>query len=260
MSLCIYCLKESSASVSVPHAIPEAILKNDRVLPIGAVCDACNLYFGQSLEPVLIAHPLIALAIQTIGAPGKRGKSRVEIAKILHQPADDPNALIRGPIVILGDRTGDGGIRRVKLAIKPDSTFKMPAFRRALHYVGFNVMALENGVDYVLDKRWNAVRRYIRAPSKGMVRDFAQLIPNPSEYPHIVNVALFGGPNDGLARLDIFGNHFVVDLLETGRIQRAAHDEGFEYFGPKATEPTTIVLDAEYDPNDPELNDNVRGA
>lgn len=57
MSICIFCHKDSSASKSVEHIIPESLGNKQYVLPTGYVCDACNHYFAVKIEKELLAQP-----------------------------------------------------------------------------------------------------------------------------------------------------------------------------------------------------------
>lgn len=52
---CVYCLTDSAGTKSIAHVLPEAIARNDLVLPRGAVCDACNHYLGHELDSVMVA-------------------------------------------------------------------------------------------------------------------------------------------------------------------------------------------------------------
>src|SRR5688500_9551120 len=76
---CIYCLRESSRSRSVAHAVAEALYPHGPVMPPGAICDHCNHYFGANLESMLVQHPAIALPMQLHGLPGKTGKPRAKL-------------------------------------------------------------------------------------------------------------------------------------------------------------------------------------
>jgi hypothetical protein len=59
---CIFCKKESTASRSVEHIIPESIGNTKALLPPGVVCDKCNNYFSQNVEkPFLEADAVKAL-------------------------------------------------------------------------------------------------------------------------------------------------------------------------------------------------------
>ncbi len=51
---CIFCKKDSSASISVEHIVPESLGNKSHILKKGIVCDKCNQYFSLKIEkPVL---------------------------------------------------------------------------------------------------------------------------------------------------------------------------------------------------------------
>ena len=54
---CIFCHKDSTASKSVEHIIPESLGNKDYFLPKGYVCDDCNNYFAVKIERVLLDQP-----------------------------------------------------------------------------------------------------------------------------------------------------------------------------------------------------------
>ena len=68
---CIWCLKEPpEATFNVSHVLPECVgNKDQQVLPPGIVCQKCNQYFGNKVEPTLLADPLfhaIAVFLQVV--------------------------------------------------------------------------------------------------------------------------------------------------------------------------------------------------
>lgn len=55
--ICIFCHKDSSASKSVEHIIPESLGNTHHYLPKGYVCDECNHYFAIKIENSLLSQP-----------------------------------------------------------------------------------------------------------------------------------------------------------------------------------------------------------
>ncbi len=51
---CIFCKKDSTASKSVEHIIPESLGNKEYILPCGIVCDTCNSYFANKIEKPLL--------------------------------------------------------------------------------------------------------------------------------------------------------------------------------------------------------------
>ena len=61
---CIWCLENSSKSTftSESHVLPECVgNERQQVLPRGIVCDKCNQYFGNKVEPTLIDDPIFKM-------------------------------------------------------------------------------------------------------------------------------------------------------------------------------------------------------
>src|SRR5207302_4508945 len=109
----------------------EGIGGNDLTLPKGTVCDGCNHYIGYELEAVLVAHPVISLAIQTFHLKGKGGRRRKKIGNVdrtVHQggitiPCEEPVF------------TTVNGVRTATLRPLMDNSFDFRRFRRALHHI-----------------------------------------------------------------------------------------------------------------------------
>jgi hypothetical protein len=63
---CIWCLKEppSATFKSESHVLPECVGNiRQQILPRGVVCDSCNHYFGNKLEPKLIDEPIFSTLV-----------------------------------------------------------------------------------------------------------------------------------------------------------------------------------------------------
>lgn len=104
MSICIYCLNDSSTSKNRAHITPESFLKNDTTLPLGVECDSCNKY-ASKLEQAFIHHNRIWVPIMLLRAPGKGGKKRKQLG---HYTADEKKNVItvRFPITWLKVQDG----------------------------------------------------------------------------------------------------------------------------------------------------------
>lgn len=219
---CIYCLEDSSASRGAPHVIPEALGKNEFLLPVGSVCDDCNHYLGHELDSVLVAHPIVSLLVQFLELPGKNGKPR----KVLGNVARDvhPRA-----VTIPTDRpvfSYENGTRTATASVLVPRNFSLSKFRRALHHVALNLIAKHYGVERALDAQFDAVRTYVRKPAKaerwpyaqhmgfdkGLTRDLTLSLTQEEE-PEIVII--------GVADAAMF----AVDPLNTGKLAAWAKRE-----------------------------------
>jgi hypothetical protein len=158
---CIYCLRDSSKSKTVAHALPEAILRNGPIMTHGLICDGCNNYSAQ-LEAVLVSHPAIAMPIQLLGLKGKKGKPRTKLGEFMRGAEDGATITFATtePIITVDP----DGVRRATIKSLPDPRFDMAKFSRALHLAAFNVAALNRGAEWALDPARDAVRAYVRKP------------------------------------------------------------------------------------------------
>jgi hypothetical protein len=158
----MYCRQEHEKVRSEAHAIPESLCRNDHVLPAGAICDSCNSYFPK-LDNALVLHEQIWLAIQVMGLPGKKGKPRMELGWMWRRDRNNPNEVTiegrgKNPLFIKGNHI------RIEALEAPG--WNLMRFKRALHYVALNVLAVNSSPEHVLDSRYDRVRKYVRYPRK----------------------------------------------------------------------------------------------
>jgi len=71
---CIFCGKNSAASKSVQHVIPESLGNTEHTLPPGVVCDTCNNYFAREVEKPLLDTPYLRHARYQARIPSKKGR------------------------------------------------------------------------------------------------------------------------------------------------------------------------------------------
>lgn len=174
---CIYCRRDSSTSKRKAHIAPQALIKTSTVLPLGAECDDCNERAGK-LEKAFIHHNRIGPVLLVSGAPGKRGRPRKQIGHMVH--------LEKGGFSV--KQTGIDSITfgpgSVHVQIKSPSEFDDGKFRRGLYHMAFNYLAWKKGVPFVLDQRFDGVRKYVRFAGYGEAWPYAQVMfpdekPNP---------------------------------------------------------------------------------
>jgi HNH endonuclease len=217
---CFYCLEDSSRSRSVPHVIPEALLKNSVVLPVGAVCDACNHYFGHELDATLVSHPVVSLVVQFLRLPGKRGNVRDRVGLVDSTIYQNTITIACGEPSLT---TAEDGTEEATITPLIDPAFSFRRFRRALHHVGLNTLALKEGVEFVLDRKYDAVRRYIRSPQRTESWPFAQFIDLSVQLEPEVESAIYHDEVSDYQSLHV-GNVavFGVELRGTGSVSDLA--------------------------------------
>lgn len=243
---CIYCLECSDTARNIPHAFPESIARNEYVLPVGAECDPCNAYLGHELDNELVAHPIISLMLQFLELPGKKGKPRKMLGNVtlnleerwIAVPTEEPRVV-----------THADGSRSATARPLIDGRFNLWRFRRALHRVAFNAIALQHGVDHVLAPRFDAARRYIRFPARSESWPYVQAANLLGPFPRETVISLFSTPNTEIVAFSIVAAAFAVDLLNSGQL----FDWAKERF-----DPDTQFIDASYRPPRPRRQDPKR--
>lgn len=166
---CIYCLHDTHGVAGKGHVVPEAVARNDLVLPLGAVCDSCNHYLGR-LDSILGKHPLVSLGAQLLRVPGKKGKVRRVMGTVSQEQREHAISI---PIAAEPVVSSLGTAWSVTPLVSDE--FNDFEFRRALHHVGLNALAHEEGVDRACEPSLHAVRPYVRQPNKGERWGFGQL-------------------------------------------------------------------------------------
>lgn len=213
---CIYCLEDSSRSRGVPHVLPEALAQNDLVLPVGAVCDACNHYLGHELDTALAAHPVVSLLIPFLRLPGKRGKLRDRVGNVASDvhPGGITVPCAEPKITVAPDGSQSATVQPL---LAP--TFDLLRFRRALHHVGFNALVHRDGVERAYGGEYDEVRRYVRRPHKGESWSYGQYIDLARGIARDISIVRLQTPDSEFPIL-IVGKAavFGVDLRNTGAL------------------------------------------
>jgi hypothetical protein len=211
---CIYCLEDSSGTRGRAHALPEAVTANNAVLPLGAVCDSCNEFLG-GLDNVMVSYPALSLVIQRLKLPGKLGKPRRRVGNV--------EILDGGKVAIQCDRpvasSDSARAREFTARILVDRNFKLLLFRRALHHVGLNTVALTMSPEEACESRYDAVRNYVRKARPLESWPFLKFENVPvllSEYGREIFCGLYHAPFEGCVRISVCDAVvFAVDLLNS---------------------------------------------
>ncbi len=114
----------------------------------------------------------------------------------------------------------------IQVTVKDPPQFDNLLFRRALHRFAFSVAAHEKSPGYVLQARFDPVRKYIRAPHRGETWPYAQVIvkrtAKRSELENRISFAFVPEAPGMCVRLSIFVDDFFVDLFNTGGLHKWA--------------------------------------
>ena|GEM_PF-2104411 len=196
--------------------LPETLAQNGFILPVGAVCDACNHYLGHELDSTLVAHPVVSLLVQFLRLPGKRGKTRDRVGNVASNahpggitiPCAEPRITV-----------GPDGLRSATVEPLLAPTFDLLRFRRALHHIGFNSFAHRDGVERAYGHEYDDVRRYVRRPHKKESWPYAQYVDLSRGIARNITVLRISSGESEFPML-IVGKAaiFGVDLRNTGAL------------------------------------------
>jgi hypothetical protein len=160
MDSCIFC-RCSTTTATREHILPESLGGGDwACAPKGVVCSGCNQYFGSKVEPLALgSYPFLPWRV-LLGMPTKKGKSPF---------IDVPEGRLvgTGPLGCLGFEPSPAYDvpRRGEIRIEADP--KEPtATCRLLLKMGLETLAIHEP-GYVRGRRFDAARKFARAPSKG---------------------------------------------------------------------------------------------
>jgi hypothetical protein len=222
---CIYCTKPTAGDATRAHVFPEALGNRNLLLPAGTVCRKCNQYAGHELESALIAHPSIAMALHFWGIHGKKRRIRKQLGTVLVEPSEP--GIVSMKFSIAEPKVtfhADGAVEMQAHATTPRG-FRHERFRRALHYVGMNVVAKVDGAESLLDSKYDPVRTYIRRP-KNRQEAWLYTEDNPAvkNIPLVLDASVAQTPNGKIVIMQLFQTAYAVDLLNSGDLKTALSD------------------------------------
>lgn len=185
---CIFCKRDTAASTSEEHVVPQSLGNREHVLPPGVVCDACNNYFGREVEKPLLDTSYFRSLRYQARIPTKKG----------HPPrVFGVHAQTCAAVDIFPDMDGAGGsvaaarekdeTRFIRsLLSSPRTTLLVPVSTPPEHHllsrfllkVGIEALALrllevEGGIAEIVDKR-----------ALDPARDFARMGVGPTFWPY----------------------------------------------------------------------------
>jgi hypothetical protein len=92
-------------------------------------------------------------------------------------------------------------------------------FWRSLHYLGLNHVALTEGVAHVLDDRFDAVRRYVKAARSNERWEYGEEITVGKLLPRLHFECLVEAPGK-VVLMQIFNVAFFVNLIKTAEFEK----------------------------------------
>lgn len=171
---CLFCKRDSTASRSREHVIPESLGNTMLVLPRGVVCDNCNNYFSREVErPLLESEPMASLRFQE-ALPSKRGRIPPAAGVLTPDVPVSVERLTAGEfagIVTVNDLTTwlkRPSVHSEAISFDAGPTAPDHVFSRFLAKVGLEAMAARlvghpDGLAYLVDEvQLDPVRRHAR--------------------------------------------------------------------------------------------------
>ncbi len=208
---CIYCRRDSSTSVSIPHVYPECIARNNATLPIGVECDDCNSRAGK-LDQAVCSHQRIGKIGFVRGVPGKDGHIRRRHG-LMTRDAATGNIVVEGVSKVLSfnDNT-------LEIAAPAEPQLDDERFRRGLYHIGLNHLALVAGSRVALEPRYDAVRNYVRYNRPRRAWQYAQVPHDEGDVRGQLGCRYLRTGAGTVVRIMTFCDDFYVNLEGDGQL------------------------------------------
>lgn len=249
---CIWCLgKEPNSSfTSVSHILPECV-GNDRqqTLPKGVVCDKCNNFFGQKIEPALLQDPIfhvLAVALR-FKHPGKNKLFRQRIFDEQHPAIGGEHQTIKLNATVSNKNLTLDIDYRTKGRMSRSYEIRDLAFiSRAVHKIAFESLADEilvkgqlKEVD-IFDSRFEHIRQWAREGNpQNYVRPVLRL-QTLEKVNEKWGYRIWGRGDTLVCELNLFGDWYGVSLTSSPD-QTAS--ELKSRIGPEKRESTWCITD-----------------
>src|SRR5579872_1814158 len=224
---CVWCLRHEQEGVtftSESHVLPNAVGNTEWTLPPGVVCDPCNQYFGQKIEPGLLDDPLFHVRAVALGAvdPDDMNAFRNKIFDAQHPSTNTVNRHLHLDV----KRQGQTLDLDVQYAIRGQmersyTTKQLAALSRSIHKIGFEALVYSSiskkDADDPIDPYsplFDEVRKWAReGQPHGKVRPMIRNLGNEISTNYSYGVWRFG-EHVGV-QLSLFGDWYGVSLTST---------------------------------------------
>ena len=168
------------------------------------------------MDQAWLEHPFIALAVQFLGLPGKKGRPRIQVGNV---GRDEVGRFITIPVEAPSSAPKSGSLT-VRPLVSPQ--YHDAKFSRALHHSALNAEALVGGATHALGSQFDSVRRYVRAPKKGEYWPYAAYCVSLDPIRQLVKLEKIVDAPGAVVCLHVFQMDFYVDLLKTGELEEWA--------------------------------------
>lgn len=160
--VCIFCLRSDGGWRGREHVLPESLGNESAVLPAGVVCDRCNGGALSTCDKALLNCPPIAFMRTIQAIPSKKGRMpRAEFRNAWLTAVDFGDEQANVVLDVGSDVVEEGeGSMRLRMEIRWSEKL-WSRVSRAVLKAGFEMLALRESKAYVLNERFDGVRRVI---------------------------------------------------------------------------------------------------
>ena len=251
-TICIYCTQSTTGDLTRAHVFPEALGNRDLILPAGTVCEKCNQYAGHELESALVAHPWIAMALHFWGVHGKQGRIRQQLGTVVSQPSEPGTVTMKFSIAAPKLSFHADGLVEMQATATTPTDFRLDRFRRALHYLGMNVVAYLEGGSSVLEPKYDPVRNYVRRPrNRREAWIYSEDSPPVKHIPLVLDANVLETPRGKIVVLQLFQTVYGVDLLNSGDLRAAATEPDLRIVDEDVRELPPVIIHVKAQPKSP---------
>lgn len=159
---CIFCKSTTNTFESIEHIFPESLGNKEKFLDKGFVCDDCNHTTLSKLDEELLNFEGIKFMRAIYGIESKKG--RIPVCDFFNLKTENPE---KGCVRInLQSKKqvrshGDAGFDLYFKGNRKMDSVRLKLLARALYKIGYELMCLDHGRDFILSPRFNEIRDII---------------------------------------------------------------------------------------------------
>ena len=156
---CLFCRSVDNSFLSAEHIFPESLGNKEKILPKGIICDKCNNEILARLDEELLEFEGIKFLRTFNGIESKKGKIPVSnLHNITMRNVDRVHIkLDLKSKKNITDQTTEGFKLNFRGNRKMDET-RLKLLARSLYKIGFELMCLDHGKDFMLAEKFDDVR------------------------------------------------------------------------------------------------------